>query len=109
MSNSPIWPIDSTLSGATTPGQNGSGSNGNEEVLHIPQSSSITGASPSDYLVSYIQDTRWGGGLLPLCRDAVGVFYSPSWLRWPACMIIMILIDLNINTGLNVMPSQHLR
>ena len=48
-----IWPIDRTLSGATTPGQSGPGSNGNEEVFRIPQSSSITGTSPSDCLVSY--------------------------------------------------------
>ena len=40
-------PIDSTLSGTTTLGQSGLGSNGNEGVLHIPQSSRITGASPS--------------------------------------------------------------
>ena len=40
-------PIDRTLSGATTPGQGGPGSNGNEGVLHIPQSSDITGTSPS--------------------------------------------------------------
>ena len=53
MSNSSIWPIESTLSGATTPGQSGLGSNGNEGVLCIPQSLSITGASPSDCLVSY--------------------------------------------------------
>ena len=48
-----IWPIDKTLSGATTPGQSGLGSDGNEEVLHIPQSSSIIETSPSDCLVSY--------------------------------------------------------
>ena len=42
-----------TLSGATTPGQSGPGSNGNKEVLHIPQNSSIRGVSPSDYLMSY--------------------------------------------------------
>ena len=53
MSNSSIWPIDRTLSGATTLGQSGSWSNGNEGVLYIPQSSSITGASLSDCLVSY--------------------------------------------------------
>ena len=41
-----------TLSGATTPGQCGPGSNGNKGVLHIPQSSSITGTSSSDCLVS---------------------------------------------------------
>ena len=27
----------------------------------------------------HIQDTRWGG-VLPLCREAAGVFYSPSRL-----------------------------
>ena len=48
-----IWPIDRTLLGATTPGQSGLGSNGNKEVFCIPQSSRITGASPSDCLVSY--------------------------------------------------------
>ena len=30
------WPIDKTLSGATTKGQSGPGSNGNEEGLRIP-------------------------------------------------------------------------
>ena len=45
--------IDRTLSGATTPGQSGPVSDGSEGVLCIPQSFNITGASPSDYLVSY--------------------------------------------------------
>ena len=53
MSNSSIWPIGKTLSGATTLGQIEPGSNGNEEVHYIPQSSSITGVSLSDCLVSY--------------------------------------------------------
>ena len=53
MSNSSIWPIDRTLSGAASPAQSGPGSDGNETVLYIPQSSSITGDSPSDCLVSY--------------------------------------------------------
>ena len=53
MLNSSIWAIDRTLSGDTTPGQNGPGSDGDVEVLRIPQSSSITKASPSDCLVSY--------------------------------------------------------
>ena len=35
MSNSSIWAIDRILSGATTPGQSGPGSNGNNGVLHI--------------------------------------------------------------------------
>ena len=53
MQFSSIWPIDRGLSGATIPGQIGPGSDGNEGVLRIPQSSSIIGASPSDCLVSY--------------------------------------------------------
>ena len=48
-----------TLSGAPTPGQNGPRSDGNKRILPIPQSSSITGTSPSDCIASY-QDTRWG-------------------------------------------------
>ena len=39
MSNSSIWPIDKTLLDATTPGQSEPGSNDNEGVLHISQSS----------------------------------------------------------------------
>ena len=50
---SSIRPIDRTLSGATTLGQSGPGSDGNERVLRISQSYSITGTSPSDCLVSY--------------------------------------------------------
>ena len=47
-----IWSIDRTLSSATTPGQSGPGSNGNEGVLHIPQISKAE-APPSDGLMSY--------------------------------------------------------
>ena len=53
MSNSSIWSRDRTLSGATNYGLSGPGSDSNEEVLHIPQSSSIAEASPSDCLESY--------------------------------------------------------
>ena len=42
-----IWSIDGTLISATTPGLSGPGSDGNERVLNIHQSS-ITGASSSD-------------------------------------------------------------
>ena len=41
MSNNSIWPIDSTLSGATTLGQSGPGSDDNEAVLHIPQTPAL--------------------------------------------------------------------
>ena len=42
-----------TLSCATSPGNSGPGSDGNEGVLRIPQSSSITGTWPTDCLMSY--------------------------------------------------------
>ena len=46
MSNSSIWPTDRTLSDATTPGQIGPGSDGNEGVLHIPQTSALLEPHP---------------------------------------------------------------
>ena len=73
-----IWPIDRILSCATTLGQTESGSDGNESVLCIPLSSWITRASPSDCLMSYPGHSL--GGFLLLCKDAVGVFYSPTRL-----------------------------
>ena len=48
-----IQPMDRTKSDATDQGLSGRGSNGNKGVFRIPQSSSITGISPSDCLVSY--------------------------------------------------------
>ena len=45
-------------------------------MLRILQSSSITGTSPSDCLVSYPGHSF--RVILPLCRSAVGVFFSPS-------------------------------
>ena len=125
MSNTYIWPIDRTLTGATTLGQRGPGNDGNEGVLCIPQSSSITAEIQSVYSTApanwTIQDTCWGsinplqrcnrcillpqpehllveyypsaemhsvystapartlfGGVLPLCRDTLSVFYCHS-------------------------------
>ena len=68
-----------TLSGATTLGQRRPESKGNEGVHRIPQSSNITEASTSD-LFSVINRTLIGG-ILSLCRDAVGVFCSPKPTR----------------------------
>ena len=45
MQFSSIWPKHRTLSDAITPGQSGPGSDCNEGVLRIPQSSNIIGAS----------------------------------------------------------------
>ena len=46
-----IWSIDRTLSVATTPSE--PGSNGNKGAFRIPESSRITGATPSDCFVSH--------------------------------------------------------
>ena len=66
---SSIWPMDRTLSDATTPGQSEPGSDNNDGVLHIPQSSSIIGASTSDCFVSY-QGHLLVGGLTTLQRSS---------------------------------------
>ena len=76
---SSIWPIDRTLSTATTRSQSGPGSDGNEGALHIPQSSSIAGISPSNCLVSYPGHSL--GEFYSIYRDAVGVFCSPSQIE----------------------------
>ena len=53
MSNSSIWPIKKTLTGAITLGHSVSRSVDYEGIPHISQSSKITEASPSDCLESY--------------------------------------------------------
>ena len=75
-----IWLIDRALLGATTPGQSGHGSNGNKEVLHIPQSSSITGTSPSDCLVSYPGHLLGKEGSCPSAE--VLLVYSTAPANW---------------------------
>ena len=74
---SSVGPIDRTLSGATTLGQCGPGSNGNERVLHIPQISKAGGLLSDN---SIYPGHSLVVGVLPLCRDPVSVFYSPSQL-----------------------------
>ena len=55
---SSIWPIDTILSGSTTPSQRVPGSDGCEEVLSIPQSSSITRASQFPYHLQLQKSTN---------------------------------------------------
>ena len=74
---SSIWPIDRTFLSATTPGQSEPESNGNEGVLFIPQSSSITGTSPSD---CYIQDTHWREWSYPSAEKQT--MYSTPIVDW---------------------------
>ena len=54
---------------------------GNEGVFRIPQSFSIIGTSPLDCLVSYLGHSL-KRDVLPLCREAVGVFYSSNRLEF---------------------------
>ena len=67
---SSIWPIDKTLSGSTTTGQSGHGSDGNERVLCIPQSFSIT-EGLTIRLFRAICRTFVGEGVFLLCKEAV--------------------------------------
>ena len=94
-----IWPIDRTLSGATTPGQSGPGSDGNKELLSIPHCSSITGTSPSDCSVSYPSYSLRGESY-PFSE--IQLVYSTARADWPIyllnttrmCMCVyMCLVD----------------
>ena len=83
-----IWLTDRTLSGATTPGQSGPGSDDNEEVLPISQSSSIIGTSPSDCLVSYAEHSLGGGGFPSAEKPSV---YSTAPADWANRFLAKIL------------------
>ena len=91
---SSICPIDRNLSGATTPGQSGPGSDGNEGVLHILQSSSIIEASPSDCLVSYPGHSF--GGSSPSAKFQL--LYSLASCNW-AILVLDRYTLYNITTG----------
>ena len=67
---SSIWLIDRTLLGAPTPDQSGPKSEGNEGVLCLPQSSSITIASTLVCYGLYRTLVGAGGGLTPLQRSS---------------------------------------
>ena len=91
MSNSSIWPYQVLPLQARGPGNDG-----NKEVLCIPQSSSITGASPSDCLMSYLG--LLFGRVLVFCRDAVGIFYSSIQLGQYIyiCMCVCVYVYIYI-------------
>ena len=72
---SSIWPTERTLSSATSLGQSGPGSNGNVEILRIPQSSSLN--------IRLFSVRTLLGIVLPLCRDAVDAYYILNWHGHP--------------------------
>ena len=65
--SSSIWPIDRTLSSASTPGQSGPRSDSNEGVLHIPKKLQHCW-NLTIRLFSVISTTLIGGILTPLQR-----------------------------------------
>ena len=83
-----IWPKDRALLGTTTPGQSGLGSDGNEEVLRILYRSSITGTSPSDFLVLY-QDIH--GGVTSFVE--MQSVYSTASVDWTVYCEMMEIIS----------------
>ena len=80
MSNSSIWPIDSSLPGATTLGQSRPGSDGNEGVLCIPPKLQHCW-SLSIRLFSIMSKTLVVR-VLPLCREAVSVQWKENFVFW---------------------------
>ena len=106
MSNSSIWPIDWALSGATTSGQSGPRSNGNEGVLFISQSSSITWASPSDCLVSYLGHSL--GKSYPSAEIHLVYSTPPSWLGHLSLVCSSIHFDLSLSQTFSALDRYFL-
>ena len=73
-----ILPIDRTLSGTPTSGQNRPGGNGNKWVLHIPEISQARASTSNGLMI--LAGHSLGKGSYPLFRDTVGVFYSHNQL-----------------------------
>ena len=98
-----IWPIDRTLSGATTLGQSGPGSNGNDGVLHIPQISKA-GASPSVCFMLYLGHLLGCGGLTPLQRWSLHIL-QPLSTRPSYSLNILNIMVIIIGKGINNLSS----
>ena len=88
--DSSICPVDRTLTSTISLGQSGPRSNGNEVVLHTFKSSK-TGSSLSDAVKCHRHLFRTRKAL-PICRDAVSVFYSPSQQSCQICFVNSLVI-----------------
>ena len=90
--------INRTLSGATTPGQGGPGSDGNEGIMRIPQNSSTAGTSPSDCLGSYLGHPLEGGGSYASAEKQSVYSTAPAdWASklWPEVVVTVTAISIN--------------
>ena len=100
MQFSSIQPIDRAQTGATILRQSGPGRNGKERVLQIPQSSSITGTSPSDCLVSYPGHSLGGGFSSSAEVQSVYSTISADWARYRVNIktVLFQMIQFSIST-----------
>ena len=91
MSNTFIWPVDRTRSDATSLGQSGAESDVNKGVLRIPycSSSSITGTSLLDGLVSYL------GHLLGESYSAAELLFIRDYTSKKSCVVIEKFSNIN--------------
>ena len=101
MSNSLIRPKDRSLSGATTPGQTGRKGDGNDRVPCIPQSSSITRSSQSDYLLSYVGNSM---GERSYLSAEIQLGYSTIPADWVATFVDLFYNEVNYTN----MVSNHM-
>ena len=100
-----IWPIDWTLSGATTPGQVGPGSDGNERVLRIPQSSNIIGTIRLFSDISRTLDIG-GGGSHPFAEKQL--VYSTAQANWTILSFLRLVIYVKASLVVIVLFNSYL-
>ena len=89
MQFSSIWPIPRIPSTVTPPGQSRPGSDDIEEVPGIPESTSITEATPSDCLGPGHSFFLWGGSYFSTEKKSV---YSTPTADWA---IVVRIVSLN--------------
>ena len=103
--NNSVWSIYGTLTDITSAGQSAPGNNGTAKALYVLPNSRLEPCHQMQFNV--ISKTLVRGGVLALCRDAVGVFYYLTGLfditwdpnqvdlgvikSWPWCSFLCLL------------------
>ena len=101
-----IWPIDKILSDATTLGQSGPWSNGNEGVLCISKIPE-TGCSPSDWFTWYPGYTLGAGGSYPFAE--MQSEYSTALANWARMIWIYIYVDADSSETTKTTTTTYLK
>ena len=94
MSNSSIWSIDKTLSSSTTPGHSGPGNDGNERCN--PHSPKLHHYRRFTIRLLKVITRTFIDEVLPLCRDTVAVFISPSQLESETKVFVFVFVFFQI-------------